>query len=478
MPAFLGLGTDNPIAWSNFYRKGGFRSAIGTSSAYFGIIGALIFLSARLNQRDASSSYSAWTNILLGLQLVFLVIIGAGRVTGTIRSDISSGMIESLRMMPLPGRHAIAGYMTSSAATLSGFFIANFVLGLIVNTLSELPAERWLAANGILLIFAIFVWTIAAFMAFLSKGAGGFLVLISIIGIFGNAALLYVAPGLIVLAGPLVGGSIFDPRSSQTEFAAPLAISIAAQFLVGAILFAGASRKFRRPDALALGAWLGLALLLSFIGISLLALLKTESFQPRFLARAFRDSDPEVPFCGSTILVLLFSLIPLANFARLHVNWVKGRIDDPQLKRSVPPPAIAAVIVAAALALMLLALPTPPGKTRAVCMAAAFWGFSLSVIFVAAWFYRAVDNAKVIISIWLIAYCFLPLGLDFARDRLTNGDEPTMTMASSFSPVGLIIEATNESKVNLRPAAVFHVLIPWLPVALYLRGRRPKPQGG
>src|SRR4051794_33879655 len=108
MPAFLGLGTDNPIAWSNFYRKGGFKSAIGTSSAYFGIIGALIFLSARLNQRDASSSYSAWTNILLGLQLVFLVIIGAGRVTGTIRSDISSGMIESLRMMPLPGRHAIA----------------------------------------------------------------------------------------------------------------------------------------------------------------------------------------------------------------------------------------------------------------------------------------------------------------------------------------------------------------------------------
>ena len=46
MPAFLGIGPDNPVAWANFHRKGGFKTILGTSGAYFGILGALIFLSA------------------------------------------------------------------------------------------------------------------------------------------------------------------------------------------------------------------------------------------------------------------------------------------------------------------------------------------------------------------------------------------------------------------------------------------------
>src|SRR5437764_15184016 len=127
MPAFFGLGPDNPITWSSFYRKGGFKTLLGTSGSYFAILAALIFLSSRLSPHNASRAYGSWGNGLLALQFLFMVIIGAGRVSATIRGDLTTGMIESLRMMPFPARHAVIGYLCS-AATLAGFFIANFIL--------------------------------------------------------------------------------------------------------------------------------------------------------------------------------------------------------------------------------------------------------------------------------------------------------------------------------------------------------------
>jgi hypothetical protein len=148
-------------------------------------------------------------------------------------------------------------------------------------------------------------------------------------------------------------------------------------------------------------------------------------------------------------------------------------MDDPELTRTVPPPVVSGLMVTAVLALMMFAFPRPPGTTRTTCMIAAFFGFSLSTIFTAAWFYRTVDNAKVVLTIWLIVYCLLPMGVDFCRDRIVDRDEPGMTMLSSFSPLGLIIEASTDSKVNLRPASIFHVLIPLLPLGLYLRRRQP-----
>jgi hypothetical protein len=474
MPALLGIGPDNPVAWANFHRKGGFKTILGASGAYFGILGALIVLSARLSQDSPGRAYGTWPGIILGLQFLFVVVIGAGRVSSMIRGDLNSGMIESLRMMPLAAGHAVAGYLSAAAASLSGFFAANFLLGLIANALAELPTQRWVAANVILCAFALFVWTVAGFLAFLVKSAAGVLVIISLVAVFGNVGLLYVVPGLVVVAGPLIGGSIFDARHAQTELATPLVLSVAAQFLVGVIFFVGAARKYRRPDALALGPWLSLGLLLAFIGSSLLAILAPESFRPEFVAREFRRTNAVAPFCGSVILALLLALIPLANFARMHVGWKRGRADDPELRRAVPPLLPSGLIVTGTLALMIFALPRRPSGDDVVLIGIAFFGFCLSAIFVAAWFYRAVDNAKVILFIWFIAYCLVPLGIDFARDRLSDRDEPTLGAIASFSPIGLLIEAADGSSADLRPAAVFHCLVPLIPLGLYLRGGRRK----
>jgi hypothetical protein len=474
MPAFLGIGPGNPIAWCNFHRKGGLKTLLTTAGAYFGILAGLILLSTRLDPRDAARAYAAWAGGLLGLQILFTVIIGAGRVSATIRGDVNSGMLESLRMMPLPAGHAVAGYLSATAASLSGFFVANLLLGLVVNALAELPAQRWIGANLVLLAFALFVWTVAAFLAFLIKSGGAVLVVVSMVGVFGNVGLLYAAPGLGVLAGPLLGGTIFDPRGMPADLTTPLALSFAAQFLVAATFFAGAARKYRRPDALALGGWLGLALLLLVIGVSLLAILLPDSFTLLMVRREFGRTDPAVPFSGSAIVALLVALVPLCNFARLHVDWTRGRADDPDLLRNAPPLVPAGLLVTAALGLIAFALPTPREPQRLACIAAALFGFSLSAVFAAAWAYRVVDSAKIILAIWLACYCFAPLVVDFVRVAAQDhryGD-PALAVASTFSPVGLLIESATQPDADLRAGAVFHLLIPLLPAALYARATR------
>jgi hypothetical protein len=480
MPALFGIGPDNPVTWGNFYRKGGFRTALGTSSAYFGLLVAFILLSVHLTRASyATQMYATWSGGLLALQVLFTVVIGAGRVSNMIRGDLSSGMSETLRMMPLAARHAVAGYLSAAAASLGGFFLANFAIGLVVSGLSGLPPTQWVAANLILFAFALFAWTVAAFAAFLVRNAAALMVIVSVVGMFGNAGILLVAPGLIVLAGPLVGGTIFNLRTAQTEFATPLIMSLAGQVLVGAIFFAGAARRYRRPDALALGGWLGLALLTTWVGISLLAILRPEGLQPAFLSRQFQNVDPAVPFCGSIILAMLLALIPLCNFARLHLAWARARADDPDLRRPVPPPFPAAVLVTAVLALLIYALPVRPSAVRVSCVIAALFGFSASAIFVAGWFYRSVENAKVILGIWLVAYCVVPLGTDLVRKYFSEDwDEgPVLATASAFSPVGLVCETAAQPDANLRPAAIFHAVIPVLPIGLYLRvGRRKRAE--
>lgn len=477
MSAFFGLGPDNPVAWSNFYRKGGFRTAAGTAGAYFALLVGFIVLTTQLNPRGRHAEiYSVWVGGLLGLQVLFAVLIGAGRVANMIRGDQTSGMSESLRMMPLAAGHAIAGYLSAAAASLVGFFVANFALGLVAIGLAGLPPAMWVSANLILFAFALFVWTVSAFLAFCIRNAGVLMVVLSVVGMFGHMGILLIAPGLVVLVGPLIGGTIFNLRTAQTEFATPLVMSLAAQVLVGAVFFAGAARKYRRPDALALGGWLGLWLLLAWVGISLLAMLRPEGFQPAFLAREFRDVDPAVPFGGSVVTAMIAAMIPLCNIARLHVEWVRGRADDPERRRPAPPPFPAAVLVTAVLALLIFALPLRPSAVRVSWVIAALFGFSASVIFVAGWFYRSVTSAKIILGIWLAAYCVAPLGVDLVRKYMSDDwdDGPVLTTASSLSPIGMVIEVATEPRADLRPGAVFHVLIPALPIALYLRAGRRK----
>ena len=111
-------------------------------------------------------------------------------------------------------------------------------------------------------------------------------------------------------------------------------------------------------------------------------------------------------------------------------------------------------------------------------MIAALFGFAASAIFLAGWFYRSVESAKIILGIWLVAYCLVPVGVDLVRSHWADDeDAPVLALTASFSPIGLLIEDAARRQVDLRPAAIFHAMIPALPIALYLRAGRRKRVG-
>jgi hypothetical protein len=110
---------------------------------------------------------------------------------------------------------------------------------------------------------------------------------------------------------------------------------------------------------------------------------------------------------------------------------------------------------------------------RDPAIVAALFGFCLSTTFLAAWIYRAVDNAKAVLAIWLVLYCLAPLGVDLVRHGMSERSGRVMATAATLSPVGLIVEAATEPRAKLKVGAAFNALVPLLPIALYIRsGRR------
>lgn len=473
----MSLLLSNPITWSQ-YRRVPLRTYLSAVTIFFVILLGLIYITAHLD-RHPQEVFSGWASGLLGIQTLFMVLIGSFTLSSMIRSDITSNMIESHRIMPLSDRHAIAGYILAAAARGSYFFIAIFILGLIVTLEADLPPARWISANLILFGFTLFVWTLTAFLAFITKGAAAVVILFPVVALFGNAGLLHLFPAIVIFLGPLIGNSIFNLRVAQTDVSLPLILSFCAQFLVGSIFFAGACRKYRTPEATAFGPRLGILLLAAFVALSLLALSQWPEFQPVFMRYAFRDNDLTVPMLGSFSICLLIALTPLCIFAREYVQSHRRRVDDPAARRTVPNPFLAALLVVIVLSPLMLGAASPPTLFQFLMTLLALAGFSFSVIFFAAWIYLAINNAKLILGVWLALYCLLPLVFDAILHTLTDrSDEPVLQFFSTFSPLGLLIETWSRTPLIALPPVLFHLLIPLLPMFLYFYHHSRKSRAG
>ncbi len=333
------LSTDNAIAWAQFQLRGGWKSISLNAGGYFLLICGAIMLTCRLSgDRNLNNTLAGWTMGLLGLQALFIVIIGGMRVTTAIKQDITTGIMESHRMMPVPALHAIAGYLLGTMTAALGFFVANVAIGLATTLMAGNPAGRWIGANLVLLLFTIFLWVLFAFAAFTTpKGVGALFSVVPTIGWISQGAMFNVLPGMGVMAGPLLGGTIFSMRSNTTELSGPVITSAAVQFLMGSIFFAGAMRKYRRPEGLALGVVLSRLLLLIWVACNMLAFLRPADFH---IGMRWKQNE-NAAYIGAMISSMLVALVPLANGARMYVQWLKRRVDDPQAKAALPPVVLA-----------------------------------------------------------------------------------------------------------------------------------------
>ena len=147
---------DNPIAWAHFKVRGGWRNHLWSLAIYTLIIVLVIGITVHLSPMGGTLLLP-WTNGLLGLELALLVFYGCNVISNSIRRDITSGLLESHRLMPIPPSAAIAGYLMGPPFQALLLATVSFLIGTALAAQSGI-IDQWLMANVIALLFVIFLW--------------------------------------------------------------------------------------------------------------------------------------------------------------------------------------------------------------------------------------------------------------------------------------------------------------------------------
>src|SRR5688572_437989 len=202
---------NNSIAWAHFQLRGGLKSGLWFCGIY-GLAVFTLYSLARSTDPRGAGTPSGWIQLLLVIQGLALVLFGASRVSAAIRGDITSRMIESHRLMPTSPMMAIAGHLVGGGAQPLMIAATTSVLGAFISLTSGLPTDRWILSNAMMLLFALFVWTLVSLVSFISTAKGpvgmGWMMGIFFAITFSQGMVTLVLPGAMILASPLMGGSV------------------------------------------------------------------------------------------------------------------------------------------------------------------------------------------------------------------------------------------------------------------------------
>jgi hypothetical protein len=496
------LSTDNAIAFAQVRLRGGWRNLLMTTVAYAVLIGATMYVTTTYSGGRRSAAYTGWATGLLGLQALMLLIFGATRVAGAVRTDITSGMIESHRLMPLPAGQAMVGYLFGATCQAIALGVVNLLIGAYAVQKAGLPIDRWLAANGVLAIFCVFVWASGGLLAFVARGAGLILFLpLTAIWISQGLLMAYI-PALAVLMTPLAGNTVFSFSAGVVDPRYVYGVGATAQLFFAGVCFAACCRKYRRADAQGITAGLGLVLLGGWVIVSSFGIRQWDAFAPRILNG---NPDTESQLIGSIIATMLLALLPISAAAQADTDWQRRRrASDPALSRRPVPPGIVvglATLLTVALAnvewttvgtasgrldaSLVAALAGPLVQTAAVvCLFLLSVGYLLRIV------YHVGGKPIVIALFWLVLTWLIPIVAElivlgirgFTMDEAFPG-----TLAACSPPVSVTcIWRPDTAARDLGGAVTFALavqgaltlLLAWLYYGRALRGRgRSKARG-
>lgn len=468
----------NPIAWGQFHLRGGWKSFWMTTLGYTAVVGAGMLLVARLSDHR-SGSLQGLKMALTALQAGLLVIFSSTRVSTAVRQDQTTRMIESHRLMPMSPAQAVLGYLIGPAIQPLAIGAANVLLGIGLCSVTGTPVVLWLTVNAVLLLFALFAMTLAAFGSFAGKpGAVAVGWIASFIAMLNIMTIGSILPAVNVLATPLLNSTVFDMKLAGADAIEAYAPSTVFQFMIAAVCFAGACRRYRRDDRPALGWDLGLALLAAWVATSAFGIAFWPEFEPSIVRgrQVFASSQ----FLGTAITAMLLALAPLTGSAWQSADWEGRRaVKDPTLRRRpLPPPlvaiAAAAIILAAAfVAPVRASLDAPQDalvRTGAVLVAfLAAAGYVLRVLV------RVTEKLLSPLLVWLMMTNLIPILVDYVFWWLAGADpsEPMMGMASAFGAIGALVQIWTASPAVTTPGIIFQlVLAAGVAVAYYATRRR------
>jgi len=458
----MAVGFDNAIGWAQLQLRRGWRNVLATTIAYLVVVGGLMLASLRLEEYTPHLARTQilqfWTMALMGLQIAVLLLGGCSAIGAAVRKDISSGMIESHRLMNVSGTEAVAGYIFGATCQVLPVAAVNLLLGSFAAGVG-FTVHVWLLANVILFVFSLCAWAAMTLLAFVAQTGMRYLVGFVVVLLIGKSILPAVLPGLTMLISPVIRGSVFGIILGRSWHRA-YEISILGQCFVGILCFIGAVHKYRRNDVLAFGPLLGLVLVAGWISLSVKAISDWQEFTPSIGGFWYVE---RVALEGQLIVALLVGMflatVPISGAAWIQARWRHRRLlNDPALPaRPIPTPVVA--LVAAALPLLLPWLVEKPLDVTAESIVQTFLVMALFLL-ATSWLIRLlyaleVKRTRVIVGLWFFAAWLGPLGIDLVRAGLEASptDESMLSPISGCSPIGAFISIWAEPAASADPRA-------------------------
>lgn len=469
-PASWFVPFNNPIAWATFKVRGGLKNHFWITAGYTLLITAVIIVTLRLNPRGAM--LLTWTKAMLGLQLSTLVLFGGTLIGHTIRRDITSGLLESHRLMPVSSGSAVIGYMIGPTSLALSLSAVNFVIGTTTAALSGVPINAWLTANAIIVLCVAFLWVGATFVSFVARNAFGILFGLMMSATVGNSGgAVDMVPAINVLITPLLGNSIFFFLHIGKEVTIGYLLAFIAQLIFGTIFFLGAMRRYRRDDVPPLGVTLGLLLLAAWIVTSAMSIARWPDFHPVGILRSqWEPIDRSAPIIATLLTAMLLGLVPISAAARGAADWMRTLLASgrPAGRRPISPLLIS--FLAALIAIPIVMVTRPDFQVRAALIgsvAVVVVSYFISTGYLLRIFYRAGRNPTLLLAMWIVLTWLIPIGLDALRHvQLSSDDRPLFSLASPWGelidlwavrPTGAVYGLVCQVGIALVMAILFHM---------------------
>jgi hypothetical protein len=443
----MGVLIDNPVMSVQLHLRGGWKNLFITAGTYALIIFAAMGLWAELDPRHVTSSAEGWTVLLMLIQTGLVLLFSIVRVNNSVRNDITSGIMESHRLMPVTGLTACVGYVVGPALQMIAIGVVTCLAGVVSSTVAGLDSSRWVKANAVMLAFLLFTCTCSMLVGFYRRALFHSLIVFIVITCFSAGMLLYALPGLAILVSPLAGDSVFDPRGKLDLFNPGFQWAFAGQAMIAGIMLAAASRKFRQPERPAFSISLSLILLAAWVLLNLIGFQKWSDIEPVYLRynMAPGPGRMRVQFTAGSLSAILLCILPIAAAVREHREKMEGNAKD-QPRRSRVTSRIATILICASLVCFLLViLPSHGHKPdlRAIAeVAASMIAAVVSLGALLSAYRSTARKVTMVVVVFLLGTWVAPLFTDVIRHSLLPSHQDynnTSWSITAYGPIGTML---------------------------------------
>jgi hypothetical protein len=457
------------IGRAHFQIAGGMKTLLLLAATYIAAVSTVLGLF--VYNEVPGRGYRALATLVMVIEAFVLVVIGSVRVGGCMRSDVMTHMIDSHRLMPVESWRAVAGYLFGTTMHVQMITVMNalFLAGLLSYT--SLGFNEFVINQLVLAIFALFVWSFTAMGSLMVRQIMPVIVLAFVFGgIFSIALREYaILPGLSVLSSPFLGETIFSMMGGRFTMRETYPLALAAQVAFGTLFFIGACRRYRGSYPSTFSVVQGLALVLVWGIVSMVAIWLWEGMRFR---TPWQQPGLGQQVVASLVVSAMLAIVPVHAFAAVQVQEVRKRGELLLVLIAVTLVSVVGILVTAQTQRPLDQVPLKWFLTVLVM------GAHVLTMYMAL---RATRNMSqmakgtltvvVLFGVWV-----LPLLLEVGRwlmlTEATTGDESVYRLSAlgSLSPLGLLMTQWTAAEA---PTPIPGVIFQWLvPVGLWWLDRR------